>query len=49
MCFRPPSAEKGINCPNCGALNPMMASKCLKCKTDLSSVKQKEIDEKAKD
>lgn len=38
MCFRPPEAGKPIVCPACGAPNPQIAKKCLKCKTDLSEV-----------
>lgn len=40
MCFRPPSAGKGVKCPGCGAVNPSIAKKCVKCKTDLSQVKE---------
>jgi DNA-directed RNA polymerase subunit RPC12/RpoP len=35
MCFRPPSAGKAIKCPNCGAMNPNVMKKCIKCKADL--------------
>jgi ribosomal protein L40E len=32
MCFRPPTAGKEeVNCPICGALNPVTATKCVKC------------------
>ena len=32
MCFRPPTVGKTeINCPICGAVNPVTATKCVKC------------------
>lgn len=40
MCFRPPTAGKAVKCPECGAMNPPMGVKCVKCKADLSAVKQ---------
>ena len=40
MCFRPPSVGKPIKCPSCGALNPNIAKNCVKCKTDLTSLKE---------
>ncbi len=40
MCFRPPSAGKAIKCPDCGTLNPNMAKNCIKCKVDLTKVKE---------
>ncbi len=35
MCFRPPSAQKPVKCPQCGALNPAISKKCVKCKAEL--------------
>ena len=35
MCFRPPTAGKPINCPECGSVNPATAKTCLKCKAEL--------------
>ncbi|SHN51895.1 hypothetical protein [Desulfitobacterium chlororespirans] len=43
MCFRPPSAQKPVKCPQCGALNPAISKKCIKCKTEL----EKEPESKA--
>ena len=32
MCFRPPTVgKKEIKCPICGAMNPVTATKCVKC------------------
>jgi len=45
MCFRPPSAGKPIKCPSCGALNPNIATKCIKCKADLSEAKKAQEEE----
>lgn len=42
MCFRPPAAQKPVKCPACGALNPGMVTKCVKCKADLSETKKEE-------
>lgn len=42
MCFRPPSVNKPIKCPACGAINPAIAKTCLKCKADLTAVKKEE-------
>lgn len=39
MCFRPPSTQKPVKCPQCGALNPAISKKCIKCKTELTSEK----------
>lgn len=39
MCFRPPTAGKPVKCPQCGAINPGVAKNCIKCKADLSQVK----------
>lgn len=33
MCFRPTAAAKARNCPKCGAINPAIAKKCIKCNT----------------
>lgn len=41
MCFRPPSVGKPIACPECGQINPSIAKRCIKCKTDLSALKDK--------
>jgi ribosomal protein L40E len=40
MCFRPPTAGKPIKCPQCGSVNPSMAKNCIKCKTDLTKIKE---------
>lgn len=40
MCFRPPSAGKPVKCPECGSINPAIAKNCVKCKTDLTPVKE---------
>lgn len=46
MCFRPPTPSKPIKCPDCGALNPTVAKKCVKCKADLSPAKEEQSGEK---
>lgn len=35
MCFRPPTAQKPVRCPQCGALNPPINKQCNKCKAKL--------------
>ena len=35
MCFRPPSAEAGKKCPECGANNPAVAKACSSCGAEL--------------
>lgn len=35
MCFRPPTAQKPLKCPACGAVNPPIAKECIKCKAKL--------------
>lgn len=32
MCFRPVSVGGVKKCPSCGATNPTIATKCIKCK-----------------
>lgn len=39
MCFRPPTVGKPVNCPQCGAVNPGIAKTCIKCKADLTKIK----------
>jgi ribosomal protein L40E len=40
MCFRPPTVGKDgkIKCPICGALNPVTATKCIKCGAEETKV-----------
>ena len=38
MCFRPPTVgKKEIKCPICGAVNPVTATKCVKCGAEEST------------
>ncbi|CDX03719.1 Hypothetical protein DPCES_3833 [Desulfitobacterium hafniense] len=45
MCFRPASASRPIECPNCGMKVPVVGGvkqkKCPKCKADLTQVEAK--------
>lgn len=34
MCFRPPTANKPVKCPECGSFNPPTLKKCRKCGFD---------------
>jgi len=47
MCFRPPSAVKPLKCPSCGTLNPNIAESCVKCKADLTAVKEEQKEEQS--
>ncbi len=39
MCFRPPTVGKTeIKCPICGAVNPVTATKCVKCGAEETKV-----------
>lgn len=51
MCFRPPSVQKPIKCPNCNKFNPAINKVCIHCKTDLSApgAAPKETPEEKKD
>ncbi|CDX00564.1 hypothetical protein DesLBE_2816 [Desulfitobacterium sp. LBE] len=49
MCFRPPSAQKPVKCPQCGALNPPISKKCIKCKAELAKEKESESKTENKD
>ena len=38
MCFRPGGVEDSVlNCPNCGQLNPNVATECIKCGAPLDA------------
>jgi len=41
MVYYPQSAIKPIKCPTCNTLNFSIAQHCVKCRADLTSVKQK--------
>ena len=51
MCFRPASATKSVECPNCGKKFPVVGGvkqkKCPICKTDLANVEVKSGDDAA--
>ena len=43
MCFRPPTLNKAITCPSCGASNPGSLKTCLKCKEPLPEPKPEPV------